>query len=245
MHSWRPATDLGPTFAVTGRPAGRRLLAFFLTDLIASVFVVLMFGWLMQASASDDYLRDAMVTQNDIYISISRFTPHNLVVSYVNTILDMNRSALSANDPGDDYAHAVHGAVVTVALFIVNGARAVPYTMLELFRESSGFAAWIVLAGFAAAVGSVFVALLSTGRSPSRLMLGIALTPFAVSAVFLTLQGFMVAMLYTFYWFTSLAPYTVACPVLCTVYWIAFPNAERGATATVAHGMLRMINRER
>ena len=60
----------------------------------------------------------------------------------------------------------------------------------------------------------------------------------------MALQGFMVLMLDAFFWFTTLAPYTVACPVLCTLYWVAFPNAERGATATVANAVLKSSNRE-
>lgn len=55
----------------------------------------------------------------------------------------------------------------------------------------------------------------------------------------------MIAMLNTFYWFTSLAPFTVACPVLCTAFWMAFPNAERGITASLAHAMLRVLEPQR
>jgi hypothetical protein len=100
MHVWRPATGLGPTVAATRRPAGGRLLAFFLTDLIASVAVVLILGWLIQASASDDYLRNAMVAQNDIYVSISRFTPQNLALSYLGVLGGMNRNVVLGYDFG-------------------------------------------------------------------------------------------------------------------------------------------------
>jgi hypothetical protein len=51
----------------------------------------------------------------------------------------------------------------------------------------------------------------------------------------------MVLMLSAFFWLTTLAPYAVACPVLCTLYWVAMPNAERGAVASVAHLVLRML----
>src|SRR5262249_33778757 len=118
-------------------------------------------------------------------------------------------------------------------------------TILELYHETGGTAGWIVLGGFAAGVGSVFVALLITHRSAWRLLLATLASPFAISVVFLALQGFMIAMMDTFYWFTSLAPYTVACPLICPLYWVAFPNAERGATASAAHALLRVLDPKR
>ncbi len=206
---------------------------------------MLMLGWLIQTSASDDYLRNAMVAQNDIYVSISRFTPHNLAMSYVNTLESMNRNLVPGYDPGVGAASAIQGALVAVAVVIVNAVRAVPDTIIELYRETGGPAAWIVLAGFAFGLGGVFLALLGTRASPWRLLLAAVVSPFAISAVFVGLQGFMAAMLDMFYWFTTLAPYTVICPVICTLYWIVLPNAERGATATVAHALLRVLDPKR
>jgi hypothetical protein len=228
--------------AVTRRPAGGRLLAFFLTDLIASVAVVLMLGWLIQASASDDYLRDAMVAQNDIYVSITRFTPRNLAMSYVGIVGGMNQDVVRGYDSGADTMGAIQGALVAVAMIIVNAVRAVPGTIIELYHETSGPAAWIVLVGFGVGLGGVYLALLGTRASLWRLFLAVAVSPFAISVVFVGLQGFMIAMLDMFYWFTVLAPYTVICPAICTLYWIAFPNAERGAAATVAHALLRVLD---
>lgn len=245
MHVWRPATGLGPPFAVTRRPVGGRLLAFFLTDLIASVAVVLMVGWLIQTSASDDYLRNAVVAQNDIYLSISRFTPHNLAMSYIGIVGGMNWNVMAGYDFGVNSTGAIYGALVAVATIIVNVVRAVPDTIIALYRETGGFGAWIVLIGFAVGLGGVFVAFLGTRASPWRLFVAAAVSPFAISAVFVGLQGFMIAMLDMFYWFTALAPYTVVCPVICTLYWVVFPNAERGATATVAHALLRVLEPKR
>lgn len=245
MYGRRPATGFAPTVTVTGRPVTRQLLASYLTDLVASAVIVLLLGWLIQASAGDDYVRNAVVAQNNIYVSISRFTPHNLAVSYVNTVVQMNRNAAFGYLPGEGYADMTQYALVTVAMVILNVFRAAPDTILDLYHETGGPAAWIVLGGFAAAVGSVFVAMLITRRSPWRLLLATLASPFAISVVFLALQGFMIAMMDAFYWFTSLAPYTVVCPLVCTFYWIAFPNAERGATATLAHAMLRVLDPKR
>jgi hypothetical protein len=222
------------------------MLVSYFTDLVASVVIVLMLGWLVQASAGDDYLRNAMVAQNEIYVSISRFTPHNLAMSYVNTVVQMNRNVGGFGYlPGEGYAVAIQDALVTVAIIILNVFRAVPDTILGLYHETGGTAAGIVLGGFGVAVGSVFLALLGRRRSPWRLLLVPLVSPFAISVVFLALQGFMVAMLDTFYWFTALAPYTVACPVICSLYWVVFPNAERGVTATVAHAVLRVLDPKR
>jgi ABC-type Fe3+-siderophore transport system permease subunit len=122
-----------------------------------------------------------------------------------------------------------------------NLALAVPRTLTELYQETSGPAAWIVLIGFAMVAITLIVALLHARTSPWRLPLAVALIPLTVSLVFMALQGFMVLMIDTFYWFTTLAPYTVACPILCTAYWVIRPNADRGITASLAHAILRVL----
>lgn len=94
MHGWHAATGIGPTIAIHGhgRPVGSRRFAHYLLDLLASMAAVLTLGWFIEASASNAYLRDAIVTQNEIYVAISRFTPHNLVLSYAHTVDEMTRS---------------------------------------------------------------------------------------------------------------------------------------------------------
>jgi hypothetical protein len=241
MLGWRAATESGPIAATTGRPVGRRFLTHYLTDLTTTVVLVLAVGWIIQASASDHYLRDAMVTQNDIYISISRFTPHNLATNYVNTVETMSRNLPVSYEYGRGYADIMHDALIKVATLILNVVVAVPETVTDLYRQTSGTAAWIVLAGFAVALGSVFAALVGTRTSLWRLFLATVVSPPAISVLFVAMQGFMVVMLDTFYWFTLLAPLTVACPVLCTLYWIAFPNAERGITVSAAHAVLNFL----
>lgn len=89
--------------------------------------------------------------------------------------------------------------------------------------------------------GSVFALLLASRPSLPRLLLVSALSPIAVSVVFLALQGFMVLMLDAFVWFTALAPYAVACPVICTLYWVVFPNADRGATVMLLRAAGRAL----
>ncbi len=224
---------------------GTHLLAHYTSDMIVSVLVVLTIGWFIETSASSAHLQDAVVTQNEIYVAISRFTPHNLARSYIDTVGRMNINLWYSYEIATDFAGAINRAVLMCGEIIVNVGVAVPDTLLQLYRETSGAAARIVLAGFGVALGTVFVALFSTRTSVWRLILACAISPLAISVLFLVLQGFMIAMLETFDWFTTLAPYTVACPILCTIYWIAFPTANRGATATLAHAMLRVLEPER
>lgn len=241
MSYLRSATFPGSAFAPPRRPARGRLIAHYIMDLAASVFLVLALGWLFQASASEFYLRNALVTQNEIYVAISRFTPDKLVVSYADTVQHMIRNLAFGYDPGESFSDIMRDALTTVGEMLADLLYAVPSTIIELYHETSGTAAWIVLAGFGMAGGTVFTALLAAQASVWRLLLAVVISPLAISVVFLALQGFMVLMLDAFFWFTWLAPYTVACPVLCTLYWVALPNAERGALATVAHAILRVL----
>jgi len=75
-----------------------------------------------------------------------------------------------------------------------------------------------VLVGYGMAAVTFLAALIHAGTSPWRPPLALALIPLAVLLVFMALQSFMVLMLGTFFWFTTLAPCTVACPILCTAY---------------------------
>jgi hypothetical protein len=125
---------------------------------------------------------------------------------------------------------------------LLNICLAAPRMLLELYRQTSGIAAWIVLAGFTAGISAVFAWLLSGRFALWRLLLASAAGPLVVSLVFLVLQGFMVLMLGTLYWLTVLAPYAVACPVLCILYWVVFPHADHGATSAVARAIGHLVH---
>lgn len=223
------------------RRLGGRMLAHYLTDLAVSVFLVLALGWIVQASADDLSLRNALIAQNDIYRELSRFTPRNLFFDYLGTLDRMMRSAIFGYHQADGLGGAIRQALLTIAELLLNLLLAVPRTLMRLYQETGGTAAWIVLAGFGMAVGTIFTCLLRSRRSVARLAVAAVLTPVAMSGVFLLLQAFMLLMLDTFFWFTRLAPYTVVCPVLCTLYWVAFPRADRGATAMVARAIMRAL----
>ena len=224
----------GPATSIAPRSFAGRMIAHYIIDLMASVCLVLALGWFFEASASDQYLHDVLITQNDVYVAISRFTPGNLLTSYATTIDQMTRGLLFGFSPVDGFNAAVVQSFVTIGQLVLDIGLAAPATMIELYHETTGLAAQIVLAGFATAIGSVVVWLMAAKISFSRLLLASALSPIAVSVVFLALQGFMMLMLEAFFRFTSLAPYAVVCPVVCTLDRAAFPNADRGATLMLA-----------
>jgi hypothetical protein len=224
----------GPATSIAPRSFAGRMIAHYIIDLMASVCLVLAFGWFFEASASDQSLHDVLITQNDVYVAISRFTPGNLLTSYATTIDQMTRGLLFGFSPVEGFNAAVVQSFVTIGQLVLDIGLAAPATMIALYHETTGLAALIVLAGFAMAIGSVVAWLMAAKISFSRLLLASALSPIAVSVVFLALQGFMMLMLEAFFRFTSLAPYAVVCPVVCTLYWAAFPNADRGATLMLA-----------
>jgi hypothetical protein len=241
MTGLRSAAYPGAAYSLDRRPPNRRVMAHFAVDLAATIGAVLALGWLFQASANEYALRNALVTQNEIYVAISRFTPENLLFSYIYAAGHAVRGQIFTYGPSAGLSDILMAALIAICQMVVNLAFAVPRTLSGLYQETSGIAAWIVLAGFGFSAATVIISMFWARASIWRLLVGAAISPVAISVVFLALQGFMVLMLDAFFWFTSLAPYTVACPVVCTLYWVVFPNAERGATAAVAHVVLRVI----
>ena len=217
------------------------MVAHFLTDLLVSVGLVLTVGWLIQVSAADAYLRYAVITQNEMYVAMNRFTPANLAVNYYQTIDHMTRYMNFSYNPADGAPGAIIQAVFAVLRLLLSIGIAIPTTVIELYQETSGTAASIVLVGFCIALCCVYALLLAAKISLWRLLVALAATPFAISVVFMLLQVFMVVMFNAFFWLTELAPYTVACPVLCTLYWVAFPRADRGATAVLVRAIGRLV----
>ena len=68
-------------------------MARYLSDLLMSMCLALTVGWLFQAAIGNIHLRDAMITQNGMYVAMRRFTPGNLVASYVDTVEHMTQHA--------------------------------------------------------------------------------------------------------------------------------------------------------
>jgi hypothetical protein len=204
---------------------------------------VLVIGRIFQASAVDNYVRDAITTQNELYVAIGRFTPASLFQSYITTIEELKGSVTVGMDYSGNVASGVWQVISTIGNVTLGIALAAPNTVITLYGQASGMTELFVLAGFCIGVSAVLAWLLATKTSLWRLLLASAASPFAISVVFLALQAFMALMLDAFFWFTLLAQYAVVCPLLCTAYWIARPHADRGATATVARAIGRALDR--
>lgn len=237
MNGWISEAWRGVGAAGQSRPGRRRATLHFLTDLAVSIGIVFIAGWLFFASAGDATLRDAAIAQNQVYVEIGWFTPQKLFFSYIATMGDLNRSMSYAGGISDGIAPAVGEVVTTVGRLVLDLVLAPPLTLIDLYRQTSGLAAAFVLAGFGMTVGVIITWLLLTRASPWLLVLALVLSPVAVSIVFLLMQVVTTLLLEAAFWFGMLAPYAIACPVLCALYWVAFPGADRGATHAVAHAI--------
>jgi hypothetical protein len=215
----------------------------YLTDLVVSIAIVLIFGWIIQASTDDRYMEEALTTQSAIYVAISHLTPLNMFAEYAATVGAMKRSFDASFNLADGLLVDAGHTFATIGWLLLDIFLAAPLTMIQLYRETSGMAALIVLAGFIVAIGAVFAWLLTGKFAPWRLLLASVASPLVVSVVFLLLQGFMLVLLGAFFRFTVLAPYAVACPVICTLYWIAFPHADHGATSAVIRAIGHLLPR--
>jgi hypothetical protein len=241
MNGWRTDALTGSTASGSRHAASRRIIGHYLTDLAVSLGIVLVVGWISQASSGEFAIQQASITQNALYVALGHFTPVNVIADYAATIEHM-RGTLNAGYSGSGLSVAAGQTFVTIGWLLLNICLAAPRTLLDLYRETSGIAAWIVLAGFTAAISAVFAWLLTGRFTLWRLVLASAASPLVVSVVFMVLQGFMLMLLGSFYWLTVLAPYAVACPVLCTLYWVVFRHADHGATSSVARAIGNLMH---
>jgi len=219
-----------------------RVVRHYLIDLTVSVGIVLAVGSLFQNAAGAAHLHGALATQSEVYVAISRFAPKQLLSSYLSTISDLTQGGMLF-DASDGLAQAPGQALAALGRTMLGIGLAAPYTLAALYRQTSGMASMVVLAGFALSIAAMLGWLLMTRIAPGRLLLASLLSPVAVSVVFAMLQAFMLVMLEGFFWLTTLSPYAVVCPVLCTLYWVAFPHAQGGATAAVALTIGRVFSR--
>ena len=159
MNGWR--TDRLPG-AVAGGPhraAGRRIVGHYLTDLAVSLVIVLLVGWVFHSSSIDFYIHQASITQSTLYVALGHFTPLNVIANCAATMEDLRRS-LNTGYMGDGFAVAAGQTFATIGWVLLNIFLAAPKTLLDLYRQTNGIASWIVLAGFTAAISSVFAWLL-------------------------------------------------------------------------------------
>src|SRR5579864_5227581 len=130
MSFRRYETWPGAASAVRRHAPGGRLMAHFLTDLLMSVGLVLTVGWLLQLSAGDAYLRQAVITQNEMYVAMNRFTPGNLALNYYLTIDHMTRYMTVSHNPADGAPAAIVEAFFAVLRLLLSIGIAIPTTVI-------------------------------------------------------------------------------------------------------------------
>jgi hypothetical protein len=212
----------------------------FMTDLAVSVGIVLVCGWLF---AGDVGSGSIPVEQNEVYVALGRFAPQNLFFTWLTTLDDMGVGLIHGFSFADGFGPAASQVLATIGRLVLFTALAGPYTLAALYRETSGTAAWIVLAGFG--MTTVLACLFAAGVSRWRLLVALVVSPIAASILFLMLQGVMVLMAEASVRLDVVAPYVLACPLICTLYWVAFPGAERSATQAVARAISLALDRRR
>jgi hypothetical protein len=240
MNTWRSDTGLDVAMAAPRRHSARRMIGQYLTDLTVFLSIVLVISWTFQISSAGLYLHSKLTTQNDIYMAMSQFTPLNMLVSYASTMADMRRDLDSGIGSAGGLATASGQIFATIGWVMLDVCLVAPRTIIAIYRQTSGTGAWVVLAGFAMSIGAVLAWLLSGRVVVWRVLLASMASPLVVSAVFLALQSLCEMVLITYFLLATLAPYIIAVPVICALYWLAFPSAERGITGSLVHAAERL-----
>jgi hypothetical protein len=217
----------------------------YLTDLTVLLGIVLVISWTFQVSSAGLYLHSNLTMQNDIYMALSHFTPLNMLASYASTMADMRRDLDAGIGSADGLGSASGQLFTTIAWLMLDVCLVAPRTIIAIYRQTAGTAAWVVLAGFALSLGTVLAWLLSGRIVLWRIFLVSMVSPLVVSAVFLSLQSLWEMALITFFLLVALTPYVIACPVICALYWLAFPHAERGITGNMAHAAELLWHRKK
>ncbi|HXF03489.1 MAG TPA: hypothetical protein VN601_10910 [Arthrobacter sp.] len=203
----------------------RRMTLSYAVDLLTTMTAVLICGRLLTPWSDNSGI--SPILPGELHAAIARFTPFGLWQSYQDTLNGMLR----------DFAHTVVVGPVptlllglrTIALFLV----AAPDALLTVYRQSTGLDAWISVAA-AALTFVAFLLMMAGGRlSPARLLLAAMLAPAFASILFWLVQQVLLDAMDILTWFARMAPWCLPCPVLCTLWWVCFPRAPRGAVASL------------
>jgi len=210
----------------------RRFAAAYATDLGLSLALVLITARLLGGIG-------AMAPQStwtiDLQAAVGRFTPFGLWEIY-------------RDQAGYAIASLSHRPVTGVGSSMLAGLEvlmqlplAVPATLEVIWRDTDNPSGWVTLIGFAVVAGGAFLLVTVGGRlSPARLLVACAASPLAAAGLFWAVQQTVLDLLDGFDWFAAVAPWCLLCPVVCTLYWIVFPQASQGAAAAVLHAIKMM-----
>ncbi len=210
----------------------RRFAPAYMLDLAASLLLVLFSARFLGVVATDQAQNPWLL---DLHAAFSRFTPDGLWTTYS----EHARTAII------NLGHVPGRLVLLNVLF---GLRllwcvllAVPDTLLSIWAQTETWSDWVTLIGFGMILAATFVILVAGRRmSLPRLVEAVVASPLAAIAVFWVVQQTVLDILYGFTCFTAVAPWCLLCPVACTLYWVAFPEAEHGATVTCLQAVGRL-----
>jgi hypothetical protein len=201
----------------------RRVAAAYATDLGLCLALVLIIARLLGGVGT---MTPQTTWTIDLHAAVARFTPFGLWEIYrdqaVYAITSLSHRSVSG--PGSSM---LAGLEVLLQLPL-----AVPATLDVIWRDTDNASGWATLIGFVVVAGGAFVLMANGGRlSPIRLLLAVVASPLAAAGLFWAVQHTVLDLLDGFDWFAAVAPWFLLCPIICTLYWIVFPQASQGAAA--------------
>ena len=165
--------------------------------------------------------------------AVARFTPSGLWELYQDT-LSGSLVWLSHGATADPLSSLLLGLRVVATVLLAG-----PNAMLAAYRFGDGAETWVAI-GAGGLTLVCFLLLLFGGRpSPARLLLAAMASPAIVSALSWLVQQILLDALDALAWTAAAAPWCLVCPVLCTLWWAAFPDAEHGATLRLVRSIGR------
>lgn len=173
----------------------------------------------------------------NLHAAVARFTPAGLWDIY----RDETRMAITelAQQRG---AGVLPGVLLGLQL-LLRVLLAAPATLAVIWQQTDTFSDWLTLVGFGTIlVGTFLVLVTARWLSLARVLVAAVGSPLAAVGLFWMVQQSLLDMVDGFGWFAAVAPWCLLCPVACTLYWVAFPTADHGATVAClrAVGHLRV-----
>lgn len=170
-----------------------------------------------------------------LHAAVDRFTPAGL--------WDIYRDATGAaiRDLGQQRGAGAMSNLLLGMRLLFGLLRAAPATLAVIWQQTDTFSDWLTLIGFGTVMAGIFLVLV-TGRwlSFTRLLIAAVGSPLAAIGLFWMAEQSLLNMMDGLDWFAAVAPWCLLCPIACTLYWVAFPHAEHGATGAVLRAARRL-----
>lgn len=220
-------------------PAWRRIGGAYAIDLLVSLALVLVIVELVGPTPD---LGSGSTWMMNLHAAVSRFTPFGL--------WDIYREEAGAAIAGLGYPTGTD-ALPNVLLglqFLLRVLLAAPATLVVIWQQTDSLSDWLTLVGFAVILFGTFGVLAAGGRLTLLRLLAAAVgSPILAVGLFWMTQRTMLDVMNGCEQIGAAALWFLLCPIVCTLYWALFPQAERSATFTLvrAVGQLRPRARHR